>query len=172
MKLREDKEGFVWIMENVIPHVVSPFKDFNIGLGKRTISELVTTSHEAFSLLVIENYRNVIKEQSEKPPQEKLKRGQRRKDITEKPKYTGNGIGAKKNEGWNIDGLERFVELTELVKKDRGKDKKKGDESTEIWYLNKIKEERKTAISNKSRGNKKPDPHIERRRNLINPIEL
>ncbi len=170
LKLREDKEMFSWIIESVIPHVVSPMKDYYEKIEKNEISEFVTVSDEAFSLIVIENYRNVIKEQTENPLKEKLKRGHRRTDLKEKPKYTGNGIGAKKNEGWDVQGLERFIMLVDHVKKNREDDRKKGNNSTEKWYLEERKQKTAAKLAMRTGGTEKRHEENQRKR-LKNPIE-
>ncbi len=169
LKLREDKEMFSWIVEYVIPHVVSP-KEYYEKTEKKEISEFVSVSDEAFSLIAVENYRDVIQERAANPIKEKLKRGHRRTDLKQKPKYTGNGIGAKKNEGWDVQGLERFIALVDHVKEDREKDKKKGINSTEKWYLDERKRKTAAELAMKTGGTEKSLEDNPRKK-LKNPIE-
>ena len=50
--------------------------------------------------------------------------------------YTINGTGTKMNQGWNREGLRRFVALVGGVKEDRSYDQSKDDEdSFEVRFL-------------------------------------
>ncbi len=173
LNLRDDRENFAWMIDNIGMHMITPMKDFYKKLPVKKISDILTASDEAFCLLVMENYRNVIEEQANKPLTQRLNRGQRRKDINEVPKYTAKGIGARKNEGWNTEGLERFIEMVKIVKKNREEDSKLGDESTEEWYLRKTQAERVAKMEMKRglKESEKESKECQKRKKLENPIE-
>jgi hypothetical protein len=79
------------------------------------ISSMATVSDEAFAILIFENNYDVWTE-----------------DVTENrdgekasSKYTQNGAGTKKYQGWTVEGLNRFNYLAALVHADRKRDDKK-----------------------------------------------
>jgi hypothetical protein len=38
--------------------------------------------------------------------------------VVQAPKYTGDGKGAKRNQGWNTEGLTEYWAICDLVAKD------------------------------------------------------
>ena len=80
---------------------------------------------EAFSLLCVENYFERI--------QSEVKKDARKAE----PKWTSDGRGSKKNQGWKQDGIKRYNDLVEKVRQDRAS-RRKVDE----LYLGKKHEER------------------------------
>lgn len=67
----------------------------------------LSRSLEAFGLLCVENYFDMMKTQATN------------KATTAKPLWTADGRGKRKNQGWNQDGIRRYNELCKAVKKDR-----------------------------------------------------
>ena len=62
-------------------------------------------------------------------------------------RYTRNGAGTKKNEGWTREGLEKFNELAKMVKMDRSR----SDTTFEAEYM----AEKESYTTNKAKRRKK-----------------
>lgn len=166
LKLRKSMSAFTWLMDNVCREMVGR-KTFDDNIAVKNVSAIVPPSHEAFALLIMENYREVIKERaSDTDPKPRLKQGQKNKEYQEQGKYTCNGVGAKRNEGWSRAGFERFIWLIEHVTKDRSEDLQKNEKSTENIY----KQEKKAKIPKmkKKRGQTSEEDGSQKR--LKNPI--
>jgi hypothetical protein len=114
MQMRHNVNGAYTKFCDVVLSQVVGRHDWKQNCGKKLMREYASSSDEAFGLLVLENSWAVWKEMAEK------------KDIYEstsnKPKYTVNGAGTKKNGGWKQEGIKRFNELAKLVRADRERD--------------------------------------------------
>jgi hypothetical protein len=121
MDLRKNMHTYRWFLDNIVSCVVG--KDRFSQRGKVVQTVWMTVSSKAFAILCYQNYYNhivdVCADKSEISP----------------PVYTGDGKGAKRNQGWSTEGLTRYKILCESVSKDRKKNGK-----VDEWYLKKAKE--------------------------------
>lgn len=85
------------------------------------IQDFVTVSDEAFGLLLLENSWSMWKAAAANG-ENNNKENNHCTSL-----YTVNGAGTKKNHGWKIEGLKRFVELVQAVRDNREKDGGKFD---------------------------------------------
>lgn len=121
---REDQESFYWFLDEVASVVVG----LNVAEQVKFVKlpcDWLSSSLEAFSLLCVENYFERI--------QSEVKKDARKAE----PKWTSDGRGSKKNQGWKQDGIKRYNDLVEKVRQDRAS-RRKVDE----LYLGKKQEER------------------------------
>ena len=105
-ELRRNTDGAYTIF---CDHILSAVVGKNLWKSKSagfTISKIATVSDEAFALLLLVNSWDLWTETDATA-------------TTKQSKYTRNGAGTKKNEGWTRDGLVRFNELAKMVKMDR-----------------------------------------------------
>ena len=101
MGMRNNEDTFEWFMNNIIPCVVGK-ENFSLRVLKLP-STWVMVSSEAFALLCMENYHDHILDIANHVPNKRSS------------KYTADGCGAKKNQGWNKEGLQRFKALVHLL---------------------------------------------------------
>lgn len=94
MDLRKNMHTYRWFLDNIVSCVVG--KDRFSQRGKVVQTVWMTVSSKAFAILCYQNYYNhivdVCADKSEISP----------------PVYTGDGKGAKRNQGWNTEGLTRY----------------------------------------------------------------
>ena len=103
---RRNRESFHWFLDEVASVVVGTLVYDQVKCVKLP-SEWITPSLEAFSILCLENYYEMIK--SEVNKEEKKSRA----------KWTSEGRGSRKFQGWNQDGIRRYNVLMERVRLDR-----------------------------------------------------
>jgi hypothetical protein len=87
---------------------------------------VVNSSSEAFAVLCLENYYQHVED------------GANNRTNIWKPKWTAEGIRAKRNQGWKKEGIAKFDEYCKKVKDDRVKI---GSEDVDTEYLKTKKEE-------------------------------
>lgn len=169
LKLRDDEETFRWLLQNVIAELVGKV-NFERKAKSKKISEFVSISHEAFALLFLENYREVVEERAEMPKVER-KKGQRREDTTAKGKYTGDGRGARRNGGWSDEGLERYADLFEMVRENRREDATR-EKGFEIRYQELMKNTTRKCKKKRGLDDDDDDDGINgKKKRIRNPIE-
>lgn len=133
MEGRRNKTTFHWFLDNVASVVVGSA----IVEQKKYVklpSEWLSPSLEAFSLLLVENYYAMVRSQALKD------------ERVCKPKWTADGRGKKKNQGWSQEGIRRYNVLVERVRIDRAAFKKE-----EEMYLQEKKQEREEFENEKLR---------------------
>ena len=132
-KGRKDKDAHFWLLDELAGTITGVQKH-----KKRSIQEVekwLTPSSEAFARLCYENYcKNVeLKHKGEK-------------EVTP-TKYTHEGRGAKRNQGWSMEGIKRYNILYKSVKEDREK-----NSNTDIAYFNKKKQEAEDSQKERKRA--------------------
>ena len=100
---RKEEKSFHWFLDEIASvvvgsHIVEQVKSVELP------SEWLTPSLEAFCLLCVENYFHMI--------QSKIQ-----KDNSVRAKWTADGRGSKKNQGWKQEGIQRYNELLKQVRK-------------------------------------------------------
>ena len=103
---RKEGESFRWFLDEIGSVVVGSNIVEHVKYVKLP-SEWLSPSLEAFGLLCVENYFEMI--------QSKVRKDER----TMQGKWTADGRGSKKNQGWKQDGIRRYNELLEKVRLDR-----------------------------------------------------
>jgi hypothetical protein len=88
-------------------------------------SDWMTVQLEAFSLLCLENYNEMLDDRVNNVSNPR------------QPKWTADGRGKAKNKGWAKEGITRFSDLVRLVKEDRGRT---GDGAEEAYLVEKREE--------------------------------
>ena len=121
-KGRKDEKAHFWLLDELAGTIAGMQKH-----KKRSIQEVekwLTPSSEAFARLCYENYcKNVeLKHKGEE-------------NVTP-TKYTHEGRGAKRNQGWSMEGIKRYNILYKIVKDDREE-----NSNTDIAYFDKKKQE-------------------------------
>jgi hypothetical protein len=132
VNLRKDRETYRWFLDNIASCVVGKERYSQRNQFKPT--QWLTVSSEAFAQVCYKNYYDHIMDICTN------------KSVVRPPIYTGDGKGAKRNQGWNTEGLTEYREMCDSVAKDR---KKYID--TEEWYLNCTKEKMSKGILKKRR---------------------
>jgi hypothetical protein len=69
--------------------------------------EWLSRSLEAFALLCLENYHEMVKSEV------------RKDQVKEQPRWTRDARGKRKNQGWEQAGIRRYNQLVEHVKENR-----------------------------------------------------
>jgi len=103
---RKNPESFRWFLD-VIASVVVGVQEVNQMKSVKPPCEWLSSSLEAFCLLCLENCFDQVKSEA---------RGDAQKPET---KWTKEGRGSRKNQGWQQDGIRRYNELVESVRLDR-----------------------------------------------------
>ena len=114
LRLRENPENSYMVFCDVVLAQIVGKHDWKVNSGRKKLSEYVTTSNEAFGLLLLENSWTTWKEMAGNADSGQY--------ISNKPLYTLNGAGTKKNGGWKPEGWLRFNELAKMVQEDRNND--------------------------------------------------
>jgi hypothetical protein len=143
--LRADTETYEWMLDNIAPLIVG-MKYYKEQSRLVLPTVWFTKSSEAFALLCIENYyHNVVDSASNKTQ-------------IRKPKWTSDGIRAKRNQGWKQDGIARFDTYYSMVATSRA-DKDLVDVDTH--YL----AQKKAAMTKQEERKRKRDNTRESREN-------
>ena len=103
---RKNREAFHWFLDNIASVVVGATAVEQVK-SVRSPTEWLSRSLEAFSLLCMENYFDMIKTQVGN------------KSCVSKPLWTADGRGKRKNQGWSQEGIRRYNVLCKAVKRDR-----------------------------------------------------
>jgi hypothetical protein len=107
--LRQDQTAFEWFLD----HVCSAVLGVKEAGKKKTLdppSVWLTPQLEAFSILCMENYVDMVRDQIEN------------KTNPRPPRWTADGRGKAKNQGWDKEGIVRYNELVKIVKASRESD--------------------------------------------------
>jgi hypothetical protein len=118
-KLRKDPDAYAWMLDNIAPLVVGRGK-FKEESKKCLPTKWMTPSSEAFAVLCLENYYDNIQD---------IASG---KASVRKPLWTNKGLGAKRNQGWSREGLEKFKANCEAVVKNRAMESMRSVD-TDYW---------------------------------------
>jgi hypothetical protein len=124
-RLRADPATHMWMLDNIVPLIVG-VKYFKSECKTKPPTKWLPTSSEAFAVLCLENYYNNIDDSSSN------------RTMVRKPKWTSDGIRAKRNQGWKKEGIEKFDEYCRKVKEDR---REEGSDAVDQLYMNTKKEE-------------------------------
>ena len=103
---RKDREMFHWLLDNIAPVVVG-VKRFEEVKSTQLPSEWLSRSLEAFCLVCLENYFEMVQNQAA------------RETKIAKPLWTADARGKKKNQGWSKEGVRRYNHLVHVVQMDR-----------------------------------------------------
>lgn len=104
-KLRKDEQAFAWFLDTICVAVVGQ-KKAELDRTIHAPTKWLTTGLEAFSLLCLENYFEMVLSQVEN-------------DQTVPPKWTADGRGRQRNQGWSVAGIQRYNEIRTSVVADR-----------------------------------------------------
>ncbi len=94
-KLRKDPDAYAWMLDNIAPLVVGS-GEFKEESKKCLPTKWMTPSSEAFAVLCLENYYDNIQDIASC------------KASVRKALWTNKGLGAKRNQGWSREGLEKL----------------------------------------------------------------
>jgi hypothetical protein len=111
-KLRTDPETYTWMLNHVVPLIVG-VKYYKTECRKTLPTSWLTTSSEAFAVLCLENYYHHVVDTAGN------------KTVIRKPKWTSEGVRAKRNQGWGQEGISKFDEYCEKVKENRAQTESK-----------------------------------------------
>lgn len=120
---RKNPEGFDFLCDHVISEIYGRV-DFERRGRHQLVSEFVTASTEAFAVLMMDNFRDILMERGHREEEKKVKKGTLRKPTDAKAKYTHKGRGAKKFRGWSKEGLQKYNVLMRKVLEDREEERK------------------------------------------------
>lgn len=151
MRLREDRDAFHWFLDHICSVVVGAYHAEKVK-SMHLPREWLSGTLEAFSLLCLENYYELIKAQVENSR------------TTKRPLWTADGRGRRKNQGWDPEGIKRYNQLVELVRENRAMWPK-----AEENYLRKKREEKQVLETNKLK--RKREAQEERERNLQSAMD-
>jgi hypothetical protein len=104
--LRRSPETYAWLLDNIAPLVVGSGK-YKEESKRMCPTKWMTPSSEAFAILCLENYYDNIQDVASNW------------GTIRKPLWTSKGLGARRNQGWNIDGMEHFEAYYLAVKVNR-----------------------------------------------------
>jgi hypothetical protein len=106
---------------------VIPSTDWKKKSRKQRLSQYVTTTLEAFAVLVYFNSFDVWNQRYRVETAASTSSVSEESDVStlsgERPRFrfTGDSKGSRKYEGWNCAGVELYNELLDLVEKQRGR---------------------------------------------------
>ena len=139
LSLRVDRSAYTFFCDHLLG-AVTGMKKFAKASRSRWISNIATISDEAFALVLLENNYEVWVDMQTRGVT---------KGSSVDPKYTngGNSVGngrSRKYKGWSDEGIERYNELFDRVKKDR-----ENNTFFDRYYMEKRYEEWEEAGGNK-----------------------
>ena len=103
---RREQKSFHWFLDEIASVVVGTSVFDQVKCVKLP-SEWLSPSLEAFSLLCIENYF------------ERMKGKANQDEKISEPKWTAEGRGSRKHQGWKQEGIRRYNVLVDKVRSDR-----------------------------------------------------
>lgn len=104
--LRSSPESYAWLLDNIVPLVVGSGK-YKEESKRMLPTKWMTPSSEAFAILCLENYYDNIQDVASNC------------GTVRKPLWTSKGLGARRNQGWSIDGIDHFQAYCKGVKENR-----------------------------------------------------
>jgi len=121
LDLRKNEKAFEWFVDNICTAVVGVAKAEQRKTMEKP-SQWMTAGIEAFSLLCYQNYFDMVKSQVDN------------QETPIPPKWTADGRGRKRNQGWDKAGITRYNQLRAIIQADRDSTRGK---ATEERYLEK-----------------------------------
>jgi hypothetical protein len=107
------------MLDNIAPLIVGS-KKYKADYKRVPPTSWMTPSLEAFAVLCLENYYDNIQDIASN------------RSTVRKPLWTNKGLGAKRNQGWSLEGLKKFEKYCKEVGENRSdEDLKKVD--TTYW---------------------------------------
>ena len=103
---REAEDTFCWFLDEIATVVVGTSAVEQVKC-EQLPSAWLSPSLEAFSLLCMENSFDMVKSEVKE------------ETVKAKQRYTANGRGSKKNQGWSQLGICRYNELLQKVRRER-----------------------------------------------------
>lgn len=123
---KDKNEAYTDFLTNYIQGAIGKMK-YRRGAATELTSVMCTSSTEAFALLVLENNWQYWKAD--------VAAKRDKTENIEKQKYTGRtGTDGTMMGGWSKEGINRFIEIHELVKKDRQHKKRQDLEKNILQY--------------------------------------
>ena len=118
-ELRGNHKAFIHFCDNFLNNVYGRGA-WKGDLRLKTLTEAVTESDEAFTLLVLQNnwefwLDTTALHSAEEQDGRKIKRS----SWTKMPKWTARSAYCHKNDGWDEQGIDRYNEIMELVLQNR-----------------------------------------------------
>ena len=117
--------NYQWFCENSIECAV-PSAEWKLQSRKKKLSEYVTTTLEAFAIVVYYNSFEVWNQQWKVETGAETASNEESDDVSTITtatrcafRFTGDSKGSRKYEGWNSDGVGFYNELLSLVEKQR-----------------------------------------------------
>jgi hypothetical protein len=136
VQLRKERETFHWFLDTIASAIVGSSMAENIKYIQQP-QEWLSRSLEAFGLLCLENYIDMVKSEV-------------RKDwVKEQPRWTKDARGKRKNQGWDQAGIRRYNQLVEIVKENR-----ELYSNEDAYYLNQKRKEKEDLQLSKLRKRK------------------
>lgn len=142
-RLQKDPESYAWMLDNIAPLIVGSGK-YREECKRVPPTSWMTPSSEAFAVLCLENYYDNIQDIASN------------KCDIRKPLWTNKGLGAKRNQGWSREGLERFEACCKAVERNRSSASSKRVDTT---YM----KERQARIDKNEERKRKRDETREKR---------
>jgi hypothetical protein len=106
LQLRKERETFHWFLDTIASAVIGTSVADNVKSIQKP-REWLSRSLEAFAILCLENYLDMVKCEV-------------RKDrVKEQPRWTKDARGKRKNQGWDQAGIRRYNQLVEIVNENR-----------------------------------------------------
>jgi hypothetical protein len=106
------EQAFTFLVEHLLGHVIGK-REWDMQKCFHMVSDRVSISDEAYTLLLLENvYEKWLKLKPQQPGE---------KQTIVKGRYTDPEKGAsnEKYKGWTVDGIERYNELYNSVERNR-----------------------------------------------------
>jgi hypothetical protein len=127
--LRGDPTTYKWLLDNIVPLIVG-VKYFKSECRKVLPTKWLTTSSEAFAVLCVENYYQHVQDTASN------------RSIIRKPKWTSEGLRAKRNQGWKQEGIAVFEGYCKKITEDRAdKENEKVDINYKLSKMGEISKE-------------------------------
>ena len=163
-----NKEVFKWFVDNFLRYVVGNSK--YIKCTDKLVKDWITASSVAFAILCYANYyhkvvdtvvaskvkakENANKDKDTDKDKDKEKEKEAEPEIRT-TQWTHGGKGAKRNQGWKVEGIEKFNKLYQEVMNDRVQNFKVDEKymvEKKEEKLNKKKRRKRKAIEECERG--------------------
>jgi hypothetical protein len=113
------KTAFQYFATRILPAVNASLTKYDRRKYKENLSECFSYTDEAFGILLVVNYET--RWNSQHAAEMSLPGGtsQERSDKWEDAKYTSSSEGARRGVSWPREGLVKFNELSQMVKRQR-----------------------------------------------------
>jgi hypothetical protein len=128
----EHRNAFRYFATRILPAVNASQTRFDKRKYSEALSSCFSYTDEAFGILLVMNYEARWRSQHNAVVCKPSGTRQEQKDMWEDGRYTSTTEGSRRGVSWQGQGLLKFNELSEMVKRQRGVDKELTGSENEV----------------------------------------